>query len=287
MTGCTEQSAFVVGMVKATSDMWMKGWDERNGGNISMRLSEQDVAPFLAQWTGTRVAPISAPVPELAGQYYIVTGTGRYFRNVQLDPAANLGVVRIAADGTSAAILWGYSNGCGPTSELAAHLQSHLARQKATGGRDRVIMHCHATNLLSLTYVLDLNTANVTRALWEGSTECLIVFPAGVATMPWLVPGTDEIGAATAREMTRHTLVLWPFHGVFGTGETLDEAFGLIDTAEKSSEVLVKVLAMGGARQTISTRNLIDLGARFHVEPMPEALALDGWRLAPRLGDPA
>ena len=76
MTGCTEQSAFVVGMVKATSDMWMKGWDERNGGNVSMRLSEEDVAPFLSQWTGTRVAPISAPVPELAGQYYIVTGTG-------------------------------------------------------------------------------------------------------------------------------------------------------------------------------------------------------------------
>lgn len=278
----TEQSPFVVGMVKATTDMWLKGWDERNGGNISMRLTDSDVAPYLEGWSGERTAPVTQPVPELAGQYFIVTGTGRYFRNVQLDPSANLGVVRVAPDGASVAILWGYSDGGGPTSELAAHFQSHLARQKATGGRDRVIMHCHATNLLALTYVLELNSANVTRALWEGSTECLVVFPGGVSIMPWLVPGTDEIGGATAREMLVRTLVLWPYHGIFGTGETLDEAFGLIDTAEKAAEVLVKVISMGGARQTITTQNLIDLGKRFRVEPMEAALALDGWTMAKR-----
>jgi hypothetical protein len=32
---------------------------------------------------------------------------------------------------------------------------------------------------------------------------------------------------------------MWPFHGIFGSGPTLDETFGLIDTAEKSSEVIV------------------------------------------------
>ncbi len=46
---------------------------------------------------------------------------------------------------------------------------------------------------------------------------------------------TDEIGQATAQEMQKHSLVLWPFHGVFGSGSTLDETFGLIDTAEKIS----------------------------------------------------
>ncbi len=40
---------------------------------------------------------------------------------------------------------------------------------------------------------------------------------------------------ATAQEMQKHSLVLWPFHGVFGSGPTLDETFGLIDTAEKIS----------------------------------------------------
>lgn len=280
MTLNTEKSWFVTAMVKATSDMWLKGWDERNGGNVSLRLLAEDVEPYLPLWPGNRSAPISEPVPELAGQFYIVTGTGKYFRNVQLDPAANLGVVQVAPDGASVKILWGYSDGGAPTSELASHLKSHRTRQKVSNGVDRVIMHCHATNILALTYVLDLDPVNVTRALWESSTECLVVFPKGVGTMEWLVPGTDTIGDATSTKMADHTLVLWPFHGIFGTGETLDEAFGLIDTAEKASEVLVKVLSMGGARQTITTQNLLDLAARFGVEPMPEAIALEHWRLA-------
>ena len=29
---------FVQGMIKATSDAWLKGWDERNGGNLTLRL---------------------------------------------------------------------------------------------------------------------------------------------------------------------------------------------------------------------------------------------------------
>jgi len=280
MTQHTADSWFVTAMVKATSDMWLKGWDERNGGNVSLRLMPDDVAPYLAIWPANRDAPISDPLPELAGQYYIVTGTGKYFRNVQLDPAANMGVVQVAADGASVKILWGFTDGGAPTSELASHLKSHSVRQQVSNGRDRVIMHCHATNLLALTYVLDLDPANVTRALWESSTECLVVFPRGVGTMGWIVPGTDTIGDATAREMTRHTLVMWPFHGIFGCGETLDETFGLIDTAEKAAQVLVKVIAMGGARQTISTANLVDLAARFGVDPLPEAMAMERWRMA-------
>lgn len=278
----TEKSWFVTDMIKATSDMWLKGWDERNGGNVSLRLLEKDVAPYLRGWEGGRVLPVTEAVPELAGQIFLVTGSGKYFRNVQLDPEANLGVIRVLPGGGSVEVLWGYRGGGVPTSELAAHLKSHRARQLVTGGQGRVIMHCHATNLIALTYMLDFSSANVTRALWEGSTECLVVFPDGVGTMEWLVPGTDIIGDATADRMSRHTLVLWPHHGVFGTGQTLDEAFGLIDTAEKSAEILVKVISMGGPRHTMTTQNLIDLAARFKVTPMPEALALGGWRLAGR-----
>lgn len=46
---------------------------------------------------------------------------------------------------------------------------------------------------------------------------------------------------------------------------TLDETFGLIDTAEKSAAVLVKVYSMGGMKQTITREELIALGKRFGV----------------------
>jgi rhamnulose-1-phosphate aldolase len=277
MNTSIEESWFIRAMVKATTDMWLKGWDERNGGNVSLRILDEDIKPFQQQFAAGRVLPIGEKIAGLAGQCFLVTGSGKYLRNVQLDPEENLGLIKIEADEESARVLWGFRGNGVPTSELFAHLESHLVRQQVTQGASRVIMHCHATNLLALSYVLDLSAATLTRALWEMSTECLVVFPQGIGVLPWMVPGTPAIGAATATAMRTHPLALWPFHGVFGSGATLDEAFGLIDTAEKAAEVLVKVLSMGGKKHSITTQELKDLAKRFNVQPMPEALAVEKW----------
>ncbi len=276
----TATSWFVADMVKITTDAWLKGWDERNGGNVSIRLLDQDVQPYLAGWHESRVLPLEEPLPDLSDEYFLVTGSGKYFRNIQLNPEANLGVIRVLPGGRAIAVCWGYSDGALPTSELSAHLKSHVVRQRAAPGKRAAIVHCHATNLIALSYVLKFDTDNVTRALWEGSTECVVVFPEGVGTIPWMVPGTARIGDATAEAMKTHALVLWQFHGIFGAGQTPDEAFGLIDTAEKAADVLMRVIAMGGPRQTMTQQNLIDLAARFKVTPLASAMALDGWKLA-------
>ncbi|RXA39475.1 rhamnulose-1-phosphate aldolase, partial [Escherichia coli] len=59
-----------------------------------------------------------------------------------------------------------------------------------------------------------------------------------------------------------------------GRGPTLEETLRLIETAEKSEKVLVKVYAMGGMKQTSSREELIALGQRFGVKPLASALAL-------------
>lgn len=35
-------------------------------------------------------------------------------------------------------------------------------------------------------------------------TECLVVFPEGIGVIPWIVPGTIEIGQASAEKMRIH-----------------------------------------------------------------------------------
>jgi len=277
MSETIEQSWFVQAMVKATTDMWLKGWDERNGGNVSLRLLTEDLAPYREQLQPSAEIPIGETIAGVGGQTFLVTGSGKFFRNVQLNPEENLCVIQVSADGSLYQILWGLRGGGVPTSEISAHLKSHEVRQQETQGANRVIMHCHATNLIALTYVLPPTSAAITRALWEGSTECLVVFPEGVGLLPWIVPGTSTIGAATAESMRKHPLTLWPFHGIFGSGANLDEAFGLIDTAEKAAEVLVKVLSMGGMKQSIRTQELRDLAARFQVTPWEDAIALESW----------
>ena len=120
-------------------------------------------------------------MPQLASTPFIVTGSGKFFRNVQLDPQANLGVVRVDSDGAGYHILWGLTDDAVPTSELPAHFLSHCERIKATHGKDRVIMHCHATNLIALTYVLENSSDYLTRKLWKAAPNVWWFSPTGSA----------------------------------------------------------------------------------------------------------
>lgn len=258
---------FVREMAEITYHMWRLGWDERNGGNISYLLDEAEVLKYLGAGQGekTRSIPLSFPVKELAGKYFIVTGSGKYFRNVISDPAANLGIVRVAADGERVDVLWGLRDGAVPTSELASHFMSHIERLKADP-EHRIVMHCHATNALAMTFIHDLDEKKLTKTLWEMCTECLVVFPDGVGIVPWMVPGSPEIGRATAAKMRDHRVVIWPQHGIFGSGRTMDETFGLIETVEKAAQIYMLV-AHHPIKQRITDAQLLDLAKAFGVTP--------------------
>lgn len=228
-------------LIQTCSNMYRLGWNERNGGNISMRLTQFEAAPYLDTAKSLRRISLHFDASPLANKLFLVTGTGKYFKNVERDPAHNLGLIRVAEDGVNADILWGFSDGGGPTSELPAHFSSHIARLSRDSSH-RVIIHCHATNILAMTYTHPLDDRTFTRSLWQMSTECIVVFPEGVGVLPWMLCGTDEIGRATAEKMNDYRLCVWAQHGVFGAGSSLDETFGIIETAEKAAEIYMKTL---------------------------------------------
>lgn len=266
------EASFVKEMIEVTSNMYRLGWDERNGGNVSYLLDEADVARYLDVEKVTRRISMDFDGSQLAGKYFIVTGSGKYFKNVAARPAESLGIFRVAANGRELELLWGYENNSSPTSELPSHLMSHIARLEVDP-ENRIVMHCHATHLLGMTFTHSLAEKDFTRTLWQMCTECLVVFPEGVSTIPWLVPGTTEIGEATAAKMKETRLVVWPFHGIYGSGKDMDEVFGLIETAEKAAEVYTIVKAQGGMKQTITDKQLQDLADSFGVTPKAGYLA--------------
>ena len=257
---------YVQEMIEVTTNLYRLGWDERNGGNISYLLEENEVLPFLNPTEVIREIPMIFDAASLAGKYLIVTGSGKYFKNVQANPAENLGIIRVKEDGKTLQLLWGLENGAVPTSELPSHFMSHMARLEVDP-ENRIIMHNHATHLLAMSFTHDLDEKAFTRTLWQMCTECLVVFPEGVSILPWIVPGTTEIGEATAAKMKETRLVLWPQHGIYGAGKDMDEVFGLIETAEKAAEVYTYVCAQGGINQTISDENLRLLADSFGVTP--------------------
>lgn len=260
---------WMIDMIRTATNMYEHGWDERNGGNISLRLDETEVMEYLDTENVLRVLPTGFSAPTLEGAYFLVTGTGKYFKNIQYAPESNLGLIRLEKDGQSAELIWGFSDGGRFTSELPAHLMSHAARAEVDP-ENRVVLHCHPTNLVAMTFVHDLDERAFTRTLWRMITECVMVFPDGVNVLPWMVCGTNEIGEATAEKMRSARLCVWAHHGVYGAGRDLDETFGLIETAEKAAEIYLKIAHLP-IRQSITDEQLHEVEARFGVK------ARDGW----------
>ncbi len=237
-----KEAPFVREMCKTASNMYRLGWDERNGGNISYLLKEEEVAQYLDLNEVIRTIPLMGvnevdfDASPLEGKIFIVTGTGKYFKNVEDDPETNLGIVRIGKGGKEVELLWGFKDGGRPTSEFPAHMMSHMARL-SVDPENRVVMHSHPTNTLAMNFVHELDEKKFTHSLWEMCTECIVVFPEGVGVLPWMLCGTTEIGKATAQKMKEFRLVVWAMHGIYGAGKTLDETFGLIETVEKAAQI--------------------------------------------------
>ena len=193
---------FMKEMLKATANMYRLGWDERNGGNISYLINEKDVAEYLDPDEVIRTIPTGFDAGKLIGKIFIVTGTGKYFKKVDDDPETNLGIIRIAKDGTTAELLWGYKDGGRFTSELPAHLMSHISRLGIDPAH-RVVIHSHPTYTIAMNAVCPLDEKDFTHRLWRSNTESIVVFPDGVGILPCMVCGTNEIGEATAEKMKK------------------------------------------------------------------------------------
>ncbi len=260
---------FVQGFMRMADDGWLQGWHERNGGNLSYRIRPEEVESVEEQFRRGEWRAIGTAVPTLAGEYFLVTGSGKYMRNVTLDPEDSICIIELDGKGENYRICWGLVNGGRPTSELPSHLMNHAVKVQVTGGKCRVIYHAHPANTIALTFVLPLSDEVFTRELWEMATECPVVFPSGIGVVPWMVPGGREIGAATSELMKQYDVAIWAHHGMFCAGEDFDLTFGLMHTVEKAAEILVKVLSMGGKRQTIQPDEFRHLAKDFNVT-LPE-----------------
>lgn len=256
------KSQFMVETIRLLSNMYRQGWDERNGGNLSYLLTAADYADCLSGKV-IRTIPMNFKAPELIGKVFLVTGTGKYFKNVEYDPENNLGIIRVAGDGETAELLWGYADGGKFTSELPAHLMTHIERLGWDKGQ-RVVLHTHPANTIAMTLIEKLDEKEFSKTLWRANTECIVVFPDGVGVLPWQVCGTYQIGRDTADKMRDFRVVVWANHGIFGTGNTLDEAFGLVETVEKTAQVYM--LTKGQPIiNTITDAGLAELAAYFCV----------------------
>ena len=243
--------------------LYKHGWDERNGGNLSYILTLDEVKSVTDPNKVIKTFTYDFDMTDLIGKYFLITGTGTYFKNMLKNPLANLGLLKVL-DKNTLGLLWGYSEGGRPTSETPTHLRCHIERLKKDP-LHRLVIHCHPTNIICMTHICPLEDKFFTETLWKMQTESIVVFPEGIGVLPWILCGGNEIGIETSKLMKEYRSVVWAQHGIFCTGETLDEVFGLIETIEKAAEIYMKICDKK-ILQSISNDNLKEIAKAFKID---------------------
>jgi len=254
--------------IKMCEDAWLQGWHERNAGNLTYRMTDNEIAEceiyfeYDDEWVEMDIV-----VENLAEEFFITTGAGKYFRNVALDAEDCIGILEINDIGDAYRVVWGFANGASPTSEFPSHMLNHSVKKEATEGKNRIIYHAHPAAVVSLTSVAPLNSKDFSSILWRTITECPIVFPTGVGVVDWMIPGGTDIAEETAELMKTFDAVIWAHHGMFVAGETFDLAFGLMHTIEKSADIYLRTLSSGVKKtHTITDEQLREIAIHFNLE---------------------
>lgn len=275
-----EQKKFIKDFIEICLEGYRQGWHERNGGNLTYRLTSDEAESVKAYFSDKNPwIDMGVENNELANSYFISTASGAHMKNMKSDMAHSCGIVQINEKGSAYRIVWGLEDGARPTSEFPSHYLNHCVRSKKTKGSSRVIYHAHPANLISLTAMLPVDAKEYTRVLWKVMTECVVIFPEGVGVLPWMMPGGSEIALATSKLMNNYKSVIWYQHGIFCAGDTLDEAYGLLHTIEKAAEIYLKQCILRNAKKdidfdnskeeflnSISDENLLSIAKEFKVE---------------------
>ncbi len=251
---------------EVTSYLWTRGWAERNGGNVSVNVTEHFAEKNLnfAQFT-RQTMPITSS--RLANTYFIVTCTGSRLRDLQNRARANILIVHIAEDLSGYHVLWGGSDKHNkPTSEFISHLKMHDLLLK-NDHPQKAIVHTHPNHLIALTHIEKFqNEASIDKLLWAMHPEIKIVIPEGVGFTAYQYPGTEKLADVTIKSLQTHRVILWEKHGCIATGEDVFEAFDLIDTLNKGAEIFFICKNAGYNPQGLTDKQVAELENFFDIQ---------------------
>ena len=243
--------------------LWQKGWAERNGGNITINITEF-VDDEIRQLPAISPAyPIGTTLPSLKGCYFFCKGTNRRMRDLARWPMENGSVIRIADDCASYVIIADHP--VKPTSELASHLSMH-DQMIASGNGYKAALHTHPIELVAMTHNREFLKKDVlTKILWSMIPETRAFCPKGLGIVPYKLPSSVELAQATIEQLKEYDVVMWEKPGVCAVGPDIFEAFDQVDVLCKSALIYIAGRNMGFVPEGMSDAQMNELKEAFNL----------------------
>ncbi len=243
--------------------LWQNGWAERNGGNITVNITDLVDDEIRQLEPISEVKQIGQTLPHLKGTYFFCKGTGKRMRDLARWPMDNGSVIRILDDCASYVII--ADNPVQPTSELPSHLAVH-DRLIEKDSNYKATLHTHPIELVAMSHSKKFLGKDVlTHLLWSMIPETKAFCPLGLGVVPYEMPGSNELAAGTLKELEDYDVVLWEKHGVFAKGLDVMDAFDQIDVLSKSAKIYVNAKAMGFEPDGMSDQQMADMSRVFHL----------------------
>ncbi len=223
--------------------LWQKGWAERNGGNLTLNITEFVDDDMRAMPAISKALPIGVTLPYLKGCYFYCKGTGKRMRDLARDPMSAGSIVRILDDCASYEII--ADAVIVPTSEISSHLaiQNYMLE---SGSGYKATLHTHPIELVAMSHSQEfLDSKHLTQVLWSMIPETLAFAPLGIGVVPYALPSSTELVEPTMEQIKRYDVVLWEKHGTVAVGPDMMEAFDQTDVLNKAANIYMTAKNFG------------------------------------------
>lgn len=250
-------------VAEVTGYLWQKGWAERNGGNLTLNITEyaDDVLKALPAISG--VLPIGMKLPNLKGCWFYCKGTGKRMRDLARDPMCAGSIIRILDDCENYEIV--ADSVIMPTSELPSHLslQDYLI---GSGSSYKATLHTHPIELVALSHNREyLDSARLTRILHSMIPETLAFAPLGIGVVPYAMPSSVDLAEATLEMVKRYDVVLWEKHGTVAVGTDMIDAFDQTDVLNKAASIYLTAKKFGFTAEGMTDVAMEDIRRTFNL----------------------
>ncbi len=243
--------------------LWEKGWAERNGGNITVNITDFIDKSIENLPAISDVKAIGFTLPAIKNNYFYCKGTGKRMRDLAKNPMANGSIIRILDDGAHYVII--ADNVVLPTSELPSHLlvQNWFIESDSPY---RATLHTHPIDLIAMSHHTPFLEKDVlSNLLWSMIPETKAFCPKGLGIVPYQLPSSNDLALATLKELADYDVVLWEKHGVFAVDTDIIHAFDQVDVLSKSEQIYISSKNMGFIPEGMSVEQMHEMSIAFNL----------------------
>lgn len=240
---------------------------EGGAGNISVCIGWP--LEVRRQFPMVEEMELPLPAPNLPGHTILVTGSGRRLRDLDRLPLESIGAVVVHDDGIHGTLYTASARQFEVlTSEWNSHLAVHDDTVARTGTNFHAVVHAQPPHLVYLSHRPEYRDEDLfSRRLIRWQPETIVQLPAGIGILPFMLPSSDELMAATVESLRLHRITVWAKHGVMARSDiSVTRAVDRIEYAEAGGRYEYMDLVAGGGGEGLTNEESAEMVEEFGIK---------------------